>query len=172
LLKTLDSSILISYKIEHSAINFIISFSLLTFEKIANELDVSYETIKNDKKYLKNQAIKITNSGTEELAYQYSMMIQNILYCNNKCWEIFQDKNSSPKIKLQALKTTIECSRELNQLVKDSTSVTTLEILKKKIEEISATQDNTVQRSYMTVRLPSLVDSHPLDSSNIFCRSL
>jgi len=27
-----------------------------TFEKIANELDVSYETIKNDKKYLKNQA--------------------------------------------------------------------------------------------------------------------
>ncbi len=57
------------------------------------------------------------------------------------------------------MKTTIECSRELNQLVKDSTSVTTLENLKKKIEEISATQDNTAERSYMTVRMPSIVES-------------
>ena len=118
------------------------------------------ETIKNDKKYLKKEAFRIlTRSGTEELAYQYYTMIQNILNCNRECWKLFDDKDSSPKIKLQALKTTIECSRELNQLVKDSTSVTTLENLKKKIEEITAMQDNTAERSYMTVRMPSLVES-------------
>ncbi len=91
------------------------------------------------------------------------MMIQNILNCNKECWGIFHDKNSSPKIKLQALKTSIECNRELNQLVKDSISVTTIETLKKKVEELTASQDNTQVRSYMTVPLPSFVESKSID---------
>jgi DNA-binding CsgD family transcriptional regulator len=135
-----------------------------TLEEISNELQVSYETIKNDKKYLKKDAFRIlNNSGADEMAYQYCTMMQNILNCNKKCWEIFHAKDSSSKIKLQALKISIECNRELNQLVKDSTSVITLENLKKKVEELTASQDNTAVRSYMTVPLPSFVESDNVD---------
>ncbi len=133
-------------------------------EEISNELKVSYETIKNDKKYLKKEAFKLlNNSGAEEMAYQYCTMIQNILNCNKECWEIFHAKDSSSKIKLQALKTSIECSRELNQLVKDSTSVTTMENLRKRVEELASFEDNTAVRSYMRVSMPSLVDSQSHD---------
>lgn len=131
-----------------------------TLEDISKELKVSYETIKNDKKHLKKEAFEmLTNSRSEELAYQYCTMIQNILNCNKKCWEIFNDESSSPKIKLQALKTSVECNRELNQLVKDSTSVFTLENLKKRIDDLAASLDNETVKSYMTIPMPSLIHS-------------
>jgi hypothetical protein len=127
-----------------------------TLEEISNELEVSYETIKNDKKYLKKGAYRIlTKLGYEELAYQYCTMMQNILDCNKECWKLLQDKDSTPKIKLQALKTSIECNRELNQLVKDSTSVGIVEDLRKKIEELMESQDSTSVKSYMNIPMPS-----------------
>jgi hypothetical protein len=92
------------------------------------------------------------------------MMIRNILNCNKECWKLFNAEDSSPKIKLQALKTSIECNRELNQLVKDSTSVTTLENLKKRLDELTASNENTAVRSYMTIPMPSLIESQSLDS--------
>lgn len=136
-----------------------------TLEEISNALNVSYETVKNDKKYLKKEAYKIiTNSGIEVLAYQYCTMIQNILNCNKECWKLFHDKNSNAKIKIQALKTLIECSRELNQLIKDSTSVTTVENLKKRIDELNTFHnDDAAVRSYMTLTMPSMIESKSFD---------
>lgn len=107
---------------------------------------------------------QITNDENYSSAWiNKGQSYQNILNCNKECWKLFHDKDSSPKIKLQALKTSIDCNRELNQLVNDSTSVSTLENLKKKVEELAASQDNTAVRSYMTVPLPTFVESESID---------
>ena len=141
----------------------------LSLKEISDKLNVSYDTILDDKKAIIKSGIKFLKSlGNKELSFYYQGIIEDINHIKRELWSILKNTNDTakndkdhyyPKDKLQAYKIIKECNTELREVFKESISLFVIEDYSqriKRLEQITGIDTTGKKISYMNLDLPKL----------------